>query len=276
MRKVGEPDIWRLDNQQEHFLVIIDNMASMNLDLLYMATELTGDTSYADIATQQAHKSLKAHVRPDYTTNHVVDFNRDGTVKKCMTHQGYDDGSVWSRGQAWAIYGYAQCALRSKEEMFTTTAAHLADKFVELLPPSGVPLWDSSAPQPCPYDASAGTVAARGMQMLYHLLKDTNPPAASYYLTRSFKLVEDIIRECKTAVASLDEAGNVTWGDDGWETILQHSTINGNRHSPRPIMDHGLVYADYYLLEFGNEALKLGLDKGNLKMDVIAKSETVK
>lgn len=26
MRRVGEPDIWRTDNQDEHFLVIIDNM----------------------------------------------------------------------------------------------------------------------------------------------------------------------------------------------------------------------------------------------------------
>lgn len=60
----------------------------MNLDMLYEATELTGDPKYAQVATQQAEKSLNSHVRPDYTTYHVVDFNQDGSVKKCMTHQG--------------------------------------------------------------------------------------------------------------------------------------------------------------------------------------------
>ena len=81
----------------------------MNLDMLYLTSEITGDMRYADIATRQAEKSLKAHVRPDGTTYHVVDFHQDGTVKAKMTHQGYEDESTWSRGQAWAIYGYAQC-----------------------------------------------------------------------------------------------------------------------------------------------------------------------
>lgn len=104
MRKTHMPDLWREDNLDEHYLVIIDNLVSppappigsawpadvlqMNLDMLYEATELTGDPKYAHIATQQAEKSLNSHVRPDYSTYHVVDFNQDGSVKKCMTHQG--------------------------------------------------------------------------------------------------------------------------------------------------------------------------------------------
>lgn len=103
MRKANMPDLWRDDNLDEHYLVIIDNLVSpppsiesdqsvdilqMNLDMLYEATELTGDPKYAHVATHQAEKSLNSHVRPDYTTYHVVDFNQDGSVKKCMTHQG--------------------------------------------------------------------------------------------------------------------------------------------------------------------------------------------
>jgi len=63
-------------------------MPQMNLDLLYLATELTGDRKYAEAATSQAEKTMNSHVRPDFTTYHVVNMNRDGTVDSCFTHQG--------------------------------------------------------------------------------------------------------------------------------------------------------------------------------------------
>ncbi|BEI83675.1 hypothetical protein CcaverHIS002_0402790 [Cutaneotrichosporon cavernicola] len=253
MVRVGEPDVWRLDNQDEHYLVIIDNM--MNLDLMYLATELTGDPKYAAIATRQAEMMQAAHVRPDGTTYHVVDFT-DGSAHKGYTCQGYEDESCWSRGQAWGIYGFAQCALRTGRKDFLDTSRLLTDKFLDLLPESGVPWWDFDAPKPCPYDSSAATIAAAGMLILFRLLRSADPTAAEQYLARAFKLVRDTLRECKTAAASLTD-GKVNWGTGEWETILQHSTINGNRFSARTMMDHGLVYADYYLAEFANEALKL-------------------
>lgn len=78
------------------------------------------------------------------------------------------------------------------------------------------------------------------MLMLFRLLRAEDSVAAEGYLARAFQLVRDTLRECKTPEASL-VAGTVNWGEGEWETILQHSTINGNRRSPRPIMDHGLV-----------------------------------
>lgn len=60
----------------------------MNLDLMFMASELTGNSQYAAIAEEQAEIMMSSHVRPDYTTYHVVDFNQDGTIKSHMTHQG--------------------------------------------------------------------------------------------------------------------------------------------------------------------------------------------
>lgn len=84
MYKVGKPNIYRRDNMNEHMLVIIDNM--MNLDLMYQATELTGDKKYADIASTQAEKMMHAHIRPDGTTYHVVDFRAN--PPKGMTQQG--------------------------------------------------------------------------------------------------------------------------------------------------------------------------------------------
>ncbi|ORY20478.1 Six-hairpin glycosidase-like protein [Naematelia encephala] len=242
--------------QDKHYLVIIDNM--MNLDMMYEATKLTGDPKYAKIATHQAEKSSDTHVRKDGTTYHVVNFDpKTGKALDFMTHQGYSDESAWSRGQAWGIYGYAQCALRTGRDDFRDTSRRLADVFLSLLPDSGVPEWDFRAPKPCPYDASAGTIAARGLQMLYQLLLPSDKSAAEEYLVRANKLVEDILRECGTPAATLDKDGKVNWGEGSWETLLQHSTINGNEKATRRLLDHGLVYADYYLMEFGNEAIKI-------------------
>ena len=61
----------------------------MNLDMLYEATLLTGNPRYAEIATKQAEKSAKTHVRPDYTTYHVVNMDQEtGEGRDFMTAQG--------------------------------------------------------------------------------------------------------------------------------------------------------------------------------------------
>jgi hypothetical protein len=229
----------------------------MNLDLLYLATDITGDPKYADVATTQANRMMTASVRPDFTTFHVTDFDEQGRLRKGFTAQGYADDSVWARGQAWGIYGYAQVALRTGRVEFATTSSRLADVFLSHLPESGVPWWDFSAPRPCPYDASAGTVAARGMQMLFLLLRKDQPAKAAKYLGASAKLMNDILRECDTPAATVDKEGAVNWGEGNWEPILKHSTVNGNPTSKDQQMDQGLVYADYYLLEAENEALKI-------------------
>jgi unsaturated chondroitin disaccharide hydrolase len=64
----------------------------MNLDLMFLATELTGDQQYRNIAISQAEKSSKTHIRSDYTTNHVVNFDpRTGEKTAAYTHQGESD-----------------------------------------------------------------------------------------------------------------------------------------------------------------------------------------
>ena len=116
----------------------------------------------------------------------------------------------------------------------------LADTFLAKLHSTGVPRWDFNAPEPTPYDASAGTIAACGLRMLSVLLLPTDAAAADYYLGRAFKLVEDVLRECAAPAAKLQD-GKVDWGKDGWETILKHSTIAGNPKANRQFMDHGLI-----------------------------------
>ena len=85
--------------------VIIDNM--MNLELLFEATRLSGDSTFYNIAVSHANTTMKNHFRPDYSCYHVIDYDPEtGEVLHKQTAQGYADESDWARGQAWALYGY--------------------------------------------------------------------------------------------------------------------------------------------------------------------------
>ena len=88
--------------------VIIDNM--MNLEILFEATSLSGDSTFYNMAVSHADMTLKNHFRMDGSSYHVVDYDmRTGKVRSRCTAQGYSDESAWARGQAWGIYGYTMC-----------------------------------------------------------------------------------------------------------------------------------------------------------------------
>ncbi|KZO89628.1 glycoside hydrolase family 88 protein [Calocera viscosa TUFC12733] len=242
-------------NKDHHFITIIDTM--MNLDLLYQVSIITGNPIYKKIATRQAEMCMKYHVREDYTTFHVVNYDpQTGEVAGRFTWQGFADGSTWSRGQAWAIYGFAQCAQRTGRDDFLQMSVKLADVFLAKMGDDEVPRWDFDAPLPTAPDASAGCIAARGLQLLYELLLQKDTKKAEAYLTTGFKLISNILKECLTPEASLKD-GVVDWGKGGWEPLLDHSSATGNPRCGWAITDHALIFGDYYLLEFANAALKL-------------------
>src|SRR5690606_22429230 len=93
------------DSHPSQFMVIIDNM--VNLELLFAATKLTGDSSFYKIAVQHANTTMKHHFRSDYSSHHLVIYDpSNGAVQKKQTVQGASDSSAWARGQAWGLYGY--------------------------------------------------------------------------------------------------------------------------------------------------------------------------
>ena len=149
--------------------VIIDNM--MNLELLYAASRITGDDRYAEAATQHARTTLQNHFRADGSSYHVVQYDeKTGAVLAKGTHQGYSDASAWSRGQAWALYGYTMAYRESGEPEFLAQAQSVADFILShpRLPGDGVPYWDFDAPAipDEPRDASAAAVIASGLYEL--------------------------------------------------------------------------------------------------------------
>ena len=89
--------------------VIIDNM--MNLEILFEATSLSGDSTFYNMAVSHADMTLKNHFRMDGSSYHVVDYDmRTGKVRSRCTAQGYSDESAWARGQA-GVFMDIQCVI---------------------------------------------------------------------------------------------------------------------------------------------------------------------
>ncbi|MGP1526578.1 MAG: glycoside hydrolase family 88 protein [Candidatus Cryptobacteroides sp.] len=217
-----------------NYPVIIDNM--MNLEMLFWASEYTGNPQYRDIAIKHADKTMENHFREDNSSYHVVSYNNDGTVESKGTHQGYSDSSSWSRGQAWALYGYTLCYRFTKDNRYLEQSENIATLIIDnkTTPKDHIPYWDYDAPNipDEPRDASAAAVTASALLEL-QLYVDKN-------LAKIYKdYAASIIRSLSSPEYLADK------GDNGF-FILKHNTGAASLGSE---IDVPLVYADYYFLE---------------------------
>ncbi|KAL3471592.1 Six-hairpin glycosidase [Aspergillus californicus] len=296
-------------DQTENVLVIIDSLC--NLDLLFYVSAHTGDDTLATIAATHARTLLHSHLRPEnailvpkdgyqgqlYSTCHVANIDpASGVLKWRWTAQGYNNESTWARGQAWAILGYAQTYVWTKDTIFLDAACGTAEYFLHRLDTAPscvevgfrghstssaanyghgrgakgryVPLWDFDAPASSEEplrDSSAGVIAANGLAILSQaLIGLRQDKLARRFLDAALEIVRDTIDLC----LATDKATFI--GDRGndvedcipggtFDSILKNGTANNNQHARRRYCNHGLVYGDYYLIEFGNRLLDLGL-----------------
>ncbi|MBB5394031.1 glycoside hydrolase family 88 protein [Mucilaginibacter sp. AK015] len=231
--KVGAIKSW--DSKPSDFLVIIDNM--MNLELLFWATRVTGDSSYYKIAVTHANTTIKNHYRPDYSSYHVINYNPEtGAVQEKKTAQGFANESAWARGQVWGLYGFTVMYRETGDKKYLNQANNIA-KFIldnPNLPADKIPYWDFNAPNipNALRDASAGAIMASA---LLELCKYANKADGRRY----FNTAESVI---KTLSSSHYRAAIGTNGG----FILKHSV----GHFPASTeIDVPLTYADYYFVE---------------------------
>jgi len=211
---------------------IMDNM--INLEMLFWASKNGGGRELYDMAVSHAQVTMKNAFRPDYSSYHVVVYDRNtGKKIKAVTHQGYSDESMWARGQAWAIYGFTMCYRESKRSEFLEFAQKVTDVYLERLPPDLIPYWDFNDPgiPNAPKDASAAAITASAMLELSTFVADK--VKASLYR----KKAEQIL-----AVLSSDKY----LSKDTNSSFLLHST----GHKPNGLeIDASITYADYYYIE---------------------------
>ncbi|SHF04349.1 glycoside hydrolase family protein [Dysgonomonas macrotermitis] len=232
------------DTVEWFYPVIIDNM--MNLEMLFNGTELSGNERFKDIAITHANTTLINHFRDDYSSYHVVDYDTiTGAVKYQGTCQGYSDNSTWSRGQAWAIYGYTMMYRETKDQAYLDAATKMANWYLDHLPEDLIPLWDFNVNEKG-YTAEGKSYA---VEFKGENLKDVSAAAitcsALFELgefTKNKRYLDNAVKMLHTLASPQYRAELGTNAN----FLLKHS-VGSIPHKTE--IDKPLVYADYYFLE---------------------------
>ncbi|MFC0211917.1 glycosyl hydrolase family 88 [Paenibacillus chartarius] len=208
---------------------IIDCM--FNIPLLYWATEETGDPRFKQIAMRHADTAMTAFVRPDGSVNHIVEFDPfQGGVVRTYGGQGYAEGSSWTRGQTWALYGFMMSYIHTGKEEYLHTAKRIAHYFMANIPEDGIiPVDFRQPPEPKLQDDTAAVIAACG---LIEIAKAVGECERELYVNTALKLLKAV------------EQSRCDWTEAS-DSILQY----GSEAYHRGRHHHPIIYGDYYFME---------------------------
>ncbi|MBQ8540633.1 MAG: glycoside hydrolase family 88 protein [Clostridia bacterium] len=218
---------------------IIDCM--MNIPLLYWASKEIDDERYALIAKAHADMAMGDHVRDNGSTNHIcIHDNEDRSLSETLGGQGLKVGSCWSRGNAWAIYGFAQSFLHTNEKKYLDTAVKCADYFIDKVEKTNwiAPSDFDQGDEHWIIDTSAGAIAACGMVEIWKATGNAK------YRDAAINIIKATAE--KYCDWDIERDGVVMYGSEAYNTNSIH------KH---------LVYADYYFAEC--VALLLGNSRTN-------------
>lgn len=219
---------------------IIDS--TMNLSLLFWASEELGDPRFAHIASQQADTVIEHFIRADGSVKHICIFDPvTGDYIGALGGQGFGPDSAWSRGAAWALHGMANTCRYTGDAKYLDAAKRVAHYFIAALGEEGVPAWDfrtepveastSSDTELEPPDTSAASCAASGLLEIAALVPKNE---ASLYIRHAVKIMDALTKRY------------AEWDDPEYEGILKGAT--GHKPAGQNI-NVSLIYGDYYYLE---------------------------
>lgn len=208
---------------------IIDCM--FNIALLYWASEESGDPRFRQIAMMHADTVMEHFVRPDGSVCHIVEFDPEtGEKIRSLGGQGYGEGSSWTRGQSWALYGFVISYLHTGKQAYLDTAKRVAHYCMANIPESGIIPVDFRQPAEPAYENScAACVIAGG---LLELSKAVPELERSMYRNAAVKLLRTI--DEKRADWSRNCDAIVKNCSPSYHNKVHHITMN---------------YADYYFIE---------------------------
>lgn len=214
------------------YMAIIDSL--QNLALLFWASEETGRADYRNAAIGHADTLLEHIIREDNSTYHCLHFDpKTLQFSHGATAQGYADESCWSRGQSWAVHGFAQIYAYTKDEKYLKAAKRLADYVIDHLPEDGVPVWDYKLPkdQVQHRDSSAGAITAAGMLLIASLCTDEAEKA--HYTKWGEHMLLGLIDNC-----------DITGNQEALGLLAE-----GAAHVKVGNFNQMLSYGDYYYME---------------------------
>jgi unsaturated chondroitin disaccharide hydrolase len=223
------PPTW---NNPSLFPVIIDNM--MTLGPLQWGATHGGNPSWGVDASTHAKTTTAQLVRSNGGTYQLANF--DPATGKPASPEYYRTGglsatSVWSRGQAWGLYGFVQAYQATGNPGFLSTAEAIDSYFFKNLPRDYVPYWDFGATvtPTTPRDTSAAAIAADGLVMLSTV---AGASLKATYLTEA----EDI----------LGSLSSFYLGPKSGEAVLIDGSDNVPAHSE---VNTALIWGDYFFTD---------------------------
>ena len=211
---------------------IIDCM--MNIPILYWASEQIDDKRFEKIARAHADKALEVFLRSDGSVNHIVSMDSDtGEVIETFGGQGCYNGSSWSRGQSWALYGFVLSYIRSGDVNYLDAAKRVAHYFLADLALKGDFVPDCDLRQPKDKilkDSTAGAIAACG---LIEIGRCVDEHEKDLYLTGAINILKALDEQCW--VKDEDNEALLTGGTSSYHGADEHNIP--------------LIYGDYYFVE---------------------------
>lgn len=152
---------WNDTGEDTRGWAIIDCM--FNLSLLYWASEESKDPRFRQIAVLHADTVMRNFIRPDGSVCHIVEFDPEtGEKIRSLGGQGYAEGSSWTRGQGWALYGFMISYLHTGRQEYFDTAKRVADYCMVHIPESGFLPIDFAQPEEPAYEDSCGACIIAG------------------------------------------------------------------------------------------------------------------
>ena len=219
-----------------NFQVIMDTM--MNLEVLYHATDLNGNTNISMKAFNHSLRAMTNQIRTNGSSYQLVLYS---TVNGDLTYQGTRAGlsasSTWARGHAWAIYGFTVGYRETGYLPFLDAAQRCAQYYIDNVPSDYVPWWDFDAPlTPSlpPKDSSAAAITMSALVQMSQLT--TNLTNAALYWN-----------EANNILQSLGSTNYLAKGTSS-SSILLHG-VGNTPPLPDPEINVGLIYGDYYFVE---------------------------
>ena len=225
---------------------IIDCM--MNLPLLYWAGDELHDPKFYHVAKMHADTAAKYFIRSDGSAKHIVEFDAEtGDYLHSVGGQGYGHGSSWTRGQAWAIYGFMLSYLHTKEERYLAVSRRVADYFIANIPASKLIPVDFRQPESPAYeDSTAAAIAACGLLELAKCAPDEEKDKYEEAALQMIKALADkrcnwdedtdnLLEKCTAAYHDAEHEFSIIYGDYYfieaiWKRMGKELFIWGNRH----------------------------------------------
>lgn len=217
----GSPDT-------DYVTAIIDDI--MNISLAMWGYNATGHPFYKNIVKNDIKTIRKYFMREDFSFRHAFVFEGiTGEPIGERNYCGYSCGSIWARGQAWALSGNVNALASIDDEQSVSVIEGMINRLFENLGEANVPQWDmncvgSKSEQ---VDTSAAAIIASALIKLSYISDKKFSGVANTYKERADKILETLATEYLA--------------DETKDGILTNAQCGGR--------SVGCVWGDYFFVE---------------------------